>query len=98
VYIATKGHGFAPDDSAHAWNRTRSAEWIRRDIELSLEALDIDKIDLYQIWDVETGSADTLFGRGGAIEGVRKAMAEGLVDHIGITSHAGPETVRRFIG
>ena len=97
VYIATKGHGFAPDDSAHAWNRKRAAQWIRRDIEESLKALDIDTIDLYQIWDVETGSADSLFGKDGAIAGVRKAMDEGMVRHIGVTSHAGPETIKHFI-
>jgi len=97
VYVATKGHGWAPDDPEHSWNKKRTSDWIRRDIEESLKALDIDKIDLYQIWDVETGSADSLFEADGAIAGVHKAMDEGLVDHIGITSHAAPDTIKRFI-
>ena len=52
LYIATKGHGWAPDDPEHSWNKKRTADWIRRDIEDSLKALDVDRVDLYQIWDV----------------------------------------------
>lgn len=67
----------------------RSADGIRRDIEKSLQELRKDSIALYQchfVRDTETYRQVT--GKGGALEGLLKACEEGMIGHVGITSHS----------
>lgn len=67
----------------------RSADAVRADLEKSLQELQLDRIDLYQCHFVKD---ETDYGRvvapGGALEGLRQAQAEGLIGHIGISSHS----------
>lgn len=67
----------------------RSADGIRRDVETSLKELGRDYIDLYQchgIGSVEEYRAIT--SPTGALYGLLKAKEQGLIGHIGITSHS----------
>lgn len=67
----------------------RTAEGIRADLETSLKELQKDKIDLYQCHYVrDDDDYDRVISTGGALEGLMKAKEEGLIDHIGITSHS----------
>jgi predicted aldo/keto reductase-like oxidoreductase len=67
----------------------RSAEGIRKDIEKSMAELKTDYIDLYQSHLVQT-EADykKIMSPGGAFEGLLKAKDEGIIGHIGLSSHS----------
>ncbi|MBN2285273.1 MAG: aldo/keto reductase [Tissierellales bacterium] len=74
-YIATKGRAF-------------TYEAMKNEIAKSLETLDIDYIDLYQ---VHNPSTEEMFAEvvseNGALKALEEAKAAGLIRHIGITSH-----------
>jgi len=67
---------------------SRSADGIRKDIEVSLKELQLEYIDIYQCHGI---SSDDDYQRvtapGGALSGLLKAKEEGIIGHIGITSH-----------
>ena len=74
---------------------------IRKDLEESLRTLRTEKIDLYQIHDVETEERyrgyshwDDAMAPGGALHTLKKARDEGLIRHIGISTHA-PSTMMK---
>ena len=74
----------------------------------SLERLGVEKIDLMQFHavtrydqlDAITGEAPRRRGEGehgGALEAFREAQDEGLIEHIGLTSHGDPSIIRTAI-
>jgi aryl-alcohol dehydrogenase-like predicted oxidoreductase len=66
--------------------RTRALAF--EEIERSLERLRTDYVDLIQLHNlVDPDEWETAFARGGVIEAVIEAQAEGLVRYIGITGH-----------
>lgn len=70
-------------------SQQRTADGIRKDIDKSLLELQRDTIDLYQchfVRDFDTYSE--VISKGGALEGLLGARDEGLIGHIGITSHS----------
>ncbi|PSQ03750.1 oxidoreductase [Halobacteriales archaeon QS_6_71_20] len=77
-------------------------------LERSLDRLGVDSIDLYQFHavtrydelDAIAGEATRERGegnRGGALQAFREAEAEGLIDHVGLTSHGDPSVIRSAI-
>ncbi len=67
----------------------KTAEGARADLEKSLKELQRDYIDLYQCHFVkDEAEYQKVISSGGALEGLRKAKEEGLIGHIGITSHS----------
>ncbi len=76
VVIASKSH-------------SKTADKARADLETSLKELDRDYIDLYQCHFVATPEDyRTVTSSGGALEAYQRAKDEGLIGHIGITSHS----------
>ena len=75
LIIATKTH-------------ERDAINARKDLETSLQTLNVDYIDIYQLHHLNTqdGRAKAL-APGGALEMAQKAREEGLVRFIGLTGH-----------
>lgn len=67
---------------------SRTAEAIRRDIDISLQNLRTDYIDLYQIHNLPVRDFDAVMGEGGALEGLLEAKKEGKIRHIGLTAHS----------
>ncbi|MFB6120745.1 MAG: aldo/keto reductase [Halobacteriaceae archaeon] len=74
-------------------------------LERSLDRLGVDKIDLYQFHavtrydqlDAITGDATRDRGEGdhgGALAAFKEAQEEGLIDHVGLTSHGDPSVIR----
>ncbi|MFC2095871.1 aldo/keto reductase, partial [Candidatus Bipolaricaulota bacterium] len=58
-------------------------------LELSLKRLRTDFIDLWQLHNVSTEeNYAKVIGSGGALEAAREAQREGVVKHIGLTSHS----------
>ena len=82
-YIATK-------------SMARDYESMKRDIEISLNNLQTDYIDLYQMHNVKPVEYDTLFEEDKAYRALVEAKEAGKIKHIGITSH-GLETIEKAI-
>jgi predicted aldo/keto reductase-like oxidoreductase len=75
VVIASKSHA-------------KTAEAAQVDLETSLRELQRDYIDIYKCHFVSTpADYERVTSPGGALETYRKARSEGLIGHIGITSH-----------
>lgn len=75
VVLATKSQG-------------KTADQLRADLETSLKELQRDYIDLYQCHFVRNDEEyQQVISPGGALEGMLRAREEGLIGHIGITSH-----------
>jgi uncharacterized protein len=67
----------------------RSADGIRKDIEVSLRELQTDFVDLYQCHGVMSPMEyEKVISPGGALEGLIQARDEGLIGHMGLTSHS----------
>ena len=55
----------------------------------SLRQLQVKKINIYHLHNVSNaGDYEKVMAPGGAYEGLKKAKGEGLIDHIGLTSHS----------
>jgi predicted aldo/keto reductase-like oxidoreductase len=76
----------------------RTYEGARAELEASLDRLGVETIDLYQFHAVTTEEElETITGEGGALEAFREAKAEGLIDHVGLTSHGEPDLILEAI-
>jgi len=70
-------------------SQQHSADKMRKDVETSLKELQREKIELYQCHFIRDFDAyKKITSKGGALEGLLKAREEGLIEHIGITSHS----------
>jgi predicted aldo/keto reductase-like oxidoreductase len=68
---------------------SRSADGIQQDIETSLRELQTDYIDLYQCHAVgDEEEYRQVISSNGALQGLQKAREQGIIGHIGITSHS----------
>ena len=66
----------------------QSADAMRRDVDISLKELGREKIDLYQCHFIKDFEAyRRVTSKGGALEGLLKTREEGLIEHVGISSH-----------
>jgi len=72
-----------------------SADCVRKRIEESMKRLDVDYLDYYQVWNIDSrehyGQA---VAKGGMVDGIQKAISEKLVGHTGFTTH---DTVANII-
>ncbi|MFC7138361.1 aldo/keto reductase [Halosimplex aquaticum] len=67
-------------------------------LEESLDRLGTDHIDLYQFHAVtEQEEIDEITADDGALKAYREAQEEGIIDHIGVTSHGRPEVIREAV-
>ncbi|SFR65634.1 aldo/keto reductase [Halogeometricum limi] len=72
----------------------RDYDGARRKLEQSLNRLGVDSIDLYQVHGLEyEEELDAITADDGALAAFRDARDEGLVDHIGLTSHGSPQLI-----
>lgn len=88
VFLASKTHA-------------RDRDGALRLLDDSLRRLGTDRLDLWQLHDLrEMEELDEIFGKGGAIEAVERAKADGRVRFVGITGHHDPavlvEAMRRY--
>ena len=71
-----------------------TADDVRRAIDESMKKLDVDYLDFYQMWCLTLREWNETSGQpGGTLEGIRKAMDEGLIRHLGFTCHDKPENM-----
>jgi aryl-alcohol dehydrogenase-like predicted oxidoreductase len=72
----------------------RSRSGALRLLEDSLRRLGTSHLDVWQLHDLRTHEdLDLIFGRGGAIEAVEEAKAQGLIRFVGLTGHHDPEVL-----
>ncbi|MCW4036870.1 MAG: aldo/keto reductase [Candidatus Bathyarchaeota archaeon] len=80
--------------------RRRTREEAKEELSSSLDRLGVDHLDLYQLHGLDDlGELETALGEGGAMESILEAQEEGVLKHIGITSHRPPtayEAIKRF--
>ncbi len=66
----------------------KTAEAMRRDIEISLQNFRTDHIELYQLHNPNAAGLEQILAPGGALEALLEAKAAGKIGHIGITLHS----------
>ena len=64
-----------------------TADDARRELEQSLDLLKTDHIEFYLLHCVKPEKLDRIAGKGGAAEGLAKAVDEGILDGVGLSSH-----------
>lgn len=80
-----------PDDDT-------SAECTYKRIIESMERLDVDYLDFYQIWNIDRRERyEQAVAKGGMLDGIKKAMNEGIVGHAGFTTHDSPANISQYI-
>jgi aryl-alcohol dehydrogenase-like predicted oxidoreductase len=87
VFLATKTHD-------------RSYDGAMRHLESSLENLQTDTIDLWQIHNIKGGGdedIDRIFADDGVIKALEKARDEKIVRFLGLTGHADPDPMKELI-
>ncbi|HMK43377.1 MAG TPA: aldo/keto reductase [Dissulfurispiraceae bacterium] len=79
---------------SHARNRSGALDQLNK----TLDAMQTDYLDLWQIHDVrEESEVKQIFGSGGAAETFYAAKKKGLVRYVGITGHHNPSIIRQCI-
>jgi len=69
-------------------SQSRTSEGLRADLETSLKELQRASIDIYQCHFVKDEHVyEQVISPGGALEGLIKAKEQGLIGHMGVTSH-----------
>jgi len=75
-----------------------SADCTYKRILESMKRLDVNYLDFYQIWSINNNEQWLWATRkGGMLEGIFRAKKEGLVKHIGFTTHDTPENISKYI-
>lgn len=75
-----------------------SADCMRRRIEESMKRLDVDYLDYYQVWNIDSREHyDQAVARGGMVDGIRKAISDGIVGHTGFTTHDSVEHLLDYV-
>jgi len=74
--------------------KERTREGSLRMLEKSLQLLQTDHLDLWQLHDIGTlEEVDKIFGPGGAMEALLQARDQKLVRHLGVTGHYRPDAL-----
>ena len=101
IFISTKcspgdgGYGLGDFNPAGGFG-VRSSQQLKQVFNQSLTRLNMDRVDFYHLWTTHTlEQLEEAMKPGGWYDGVME-MSEKW-DHLGITTHAGPETIIAFL-
>ncbi len=76
----------------------RTIEQLKTVFQQSLTRMNLQKVDYYHLWTVHTHEqVDEAFKKGGWYDGVMEMKDKGKFQHLGITTHADPETIINFL-
>jgi len=76
---------------------TTSASEARRMLEQSLQDLQTSQVDLTYVHSVGSLDVDEVLGKDGALEGLRRAQAQGLTRYVGFSAHNAPWKAARLL-
>jgi hypothetical protein len=65
----------------------RGYDEVMADLEESLTQLQTDKIEIYQVHELEPDEVPKVMEKGGTLDAFKKAKEQGMIDFIGLTSH-----------
>lgn len=75
-----------------------SSDCTRRRIEESMKRLDVDHVDYYQIHNIDSYEHyHQAVKKGGMLDGILKAKDEGLIGHVGFTTHDSVENILKYL-
>ena len=75
-------------------SKERTRDGSLRMIEKSLQLLNTDHVDLWQLHDIGLPEdVDAIFAKGGAMEAFTEMQAQGVVKNLGVTGHYRPDTL-----
>jgi predicted aldo/keto reductase-like oxidoreductase len=75
-----------------------TADCVRRRLEESMRRLGVDYMDFYQVWNVQNREDyNAAVAKGGPVDALRRAKAEGLIGHIGFTTHDSVENLLQYL-
>jgi len=86
VYVSTKNH----------YKGESGDEW-QKNLDDSLERIDVDYIDFYHLHDLRWEQYQNMLGKDKPIERFRKAKEEGLIRHKCFSCHDTPENMMKLI-
>jgi len=96
VMISAK-HGILLADEQPGCRETTGDDYRRELIEHQLPNLRTDHVEWCQVGWFTAGKLDAVRRKGGVMEGIRRMIDEGIVGHVGFTSHDTPENVLKII-
>jgi len=74
------------------------ADAVRRRVEQSLQRMRLPRLNVLQMWGINNWEmAEQVLARGGPLEGARRLQDDGLVEHVGFTTHALSEDALRVM-
>ena len=77
---------------------TPTADCTYKRIRESMQRLQVEYLDFYQVWNIDSFEHyQQATASGGMVDGIKRAMKEGIVRHTGFTTHDTPENVSRYI-
>ena len=80
-----------PDDDT-------SAQCAYKRVLESMERLEVEYLDFYQLWCIDSSEHyEQATCKGGLLDGILRAKDEGLIRHLGFTTHDTPENISRYI-
>lgn len=81
------------------WAAAPTADAVRKAIDGSLKKTGLEYFDFYQIWGLQNDqTVAQALAKGGTVEGIRQAQAEGLIRHgLGFTFHGTPEQFKAAV-
>jgi predicted aldo/keto reductase-like oxidoreductase len=75
-----------------------NADELKKAVESSLKRLQTDHLELYHLWFVNDWETfEKLTVPGGTLDAIRGLRDEGVIDHVGVTSHAKTDEIIRMI-
>ena len=75
-----------------------TADCVRRRLEESMTRLDVDYLDYYQVWNIDSREHyQEATAKGGMVEGILKAIDDGVVRHTGFTTHDSVENICDYV-
>ncbi len=75
-----------------------SADCMLKRIEGSMKRLDVDYLDYFQVWNIDSREHyDQAVARGGMVDGIRKAIDRKMIGHSGFTTHDKEENLVEYV-
>jgi len=100
VYISSKSHVYRKGErtfSGGVIERDSTGEDFENILRESLWKLGTDRVDFYQFHNFTLENLPIAMAEGGPLDALKEAKDEGLVDHIGFTSHDTPANIIKIL-